>query len=129
MDSYRFLPSPAFRLLEMRPAREPPVFPPLLLFLAQGKDTVCPVKQAAMTRNQREMWLPFVFAADRFFAPPEPGYGGPCPPSGTHRYFFKLYALDTVYNLSAGTTKDDLEKVMRGHILGQAELMGTYHRK
>jgi Raf kinase inhibitor-like YbhB/YbcL family protein len=59
----------------------------------------------------------------------KPGYGGPCPPSGTHRYFFKLYALDTVLNLPAGTTKGNLEKAMQGHILGQAELMATYQRK
>jgi hypothetical protein len=57
------------------------------------------------------------------------GYGGPCPPSGTHRYFFKLYALDTTVTLSPNTTKKDLEKVMQGHILQQAELMGKYTRQ
>ena len=57
------------------------------------------------------------------------GYGGPCPPSGTHRYYFKLYALDTAFNLPASTLKKDLEKAMQGHILGQAELMGTYRRR
>jgi Raf kinase inhibitor-like YbhB/YbcL family protein len=57
------------------------------------------------------------------------GYGGPCPPSGTHRYFFKLYALDTILNLQPGTTKKDLEKVMQSHVLAQAELMGKYARK
>jgi hypothetical protein len=57
------------------------------------------------------------------------GYGGPCPPSGTHRYFFKLYALDATLNLPPGTTKKDLEKTMQGHILAQAELMGMYARK
>lgn len=57
------------------------------------------------------------------------GYGGPCPPSGTHRYFFKLYALDTTLNLPASTTKKDLEKAMQGHILAQAELMGKYRRR
>jgi Raf kinase inhibitor-like YbhB/YbcL family protein len=57
------------------------------------------------------------------------GYGGPCPPSGTHRYFFKLYALDTTFTLPASTTKKDLEKAMQNHILGQAELMGKYSRK
>lgn len=57
------------------------------------------------------------------------GYGGPCPPSGTHRYFFKLYALDTSLNLPPTTTKKDLEKAMQGHILQQAELIGKYARK
>ena len=56
------------------------------------------------------------------------GYGGPCPPSGTHRYFFKLYALDTTLNLPQGSTKKDLERAMQGHILAQSELMGTYKR-
>ena len=57
------------------------------------------------------------------------GYGGPCPPSGTHRYFFKLYALDTGLNLPPSTTKKDLERAMQGHLLQQVELMGKYARK
>jgi len=56
------------------------------------------------------------------------GYGGPCPPGGTHRYFFKLYALDTTLDLPAGTAKGALEAGMQDHILGQVELMGTYTR-
>lgn len=56
------------------------------------------------------------------------GYGGPCPPGGTHRYFFKLYALDITLDLPAGTAKAALEAAMEGHILGQTELMGTYTR-
>lgn len=56
------------------------------------------------------------------------GYDGPCPPSGTHRYFFKLYALDTVLNLSSGAGKEQLLKAMQGHILAQGELMGTFSR-
>ncbi len=56
------------------------------------------------------------------------GYGGPCPPGGTHRYFFKLYALDTILDLPTGTAKGALEAAMDGHILGQVELMGTYTR-
>lgn len=56
-------------------------------------------------------------------------YGGPCPPSGTHRYFFKLYALDTDLNLPPGATKDQLLKSMEGHILAQGQLMGRYARQ
>ena len=56
------------------------------------------------------------------------GYGGPCPPGGTHRYFFKLYALDTVLSLRSGATKAQVEEAMRGHILAQAQLMGKYKR-
>jgi Raf kinase inhibitor-like YbhB/YbcL family protein len=55
-------------------------------------------------------------------------YGGPCPPSGTHRYFFKLYALDTMLNLSSNSKKGDLEKAMKGHILEKAEIIGLYKR-
>lgn len=57
------------------------------------------------------------------------GYGGPCPPGGTHRYFFKLYALDIELNLEAGITKSELLKAMEGHILAQGQLMGKYKRQ
>ena len=56
-------------------------------------------------------------------------YGGPCPPSGTHRYFFKLYALDTKLSIPSYSYPSDLEKAMQGHVLEQAELMGLYSRK
>jgi Raf kinase inhibitor-like YbhB/YbcL family protein len=56
------------------------------------------------------------------------GFGGPCPPGGTHRYFFKLYALDTTLDLEAGISKDDLLSAMEGHILAETQLMGTYAR-
>jgi Raf kinase inhibitor-like YbhB/YbcL family protein len=56
------------------------------------------------------------------------GYGGPCPPVGKHRYFFKLYALDTVLPDLKRPAKAALEKAMRGHIIGQAELIGLYQR-
>ena len=56
------------------------------------------------------------------------GYGGPCPPGGTHRYFFKLYALDTDLDLASGITKAQLVEAMEGHILAEAQLMGTYNR-
>jgi Raf kinase inhibitor-like YbhB/YbcL family protein len=58
------------------------------------------------------------------------GYGGPCPPPGKpHRYFFKLYALDTRLELKPGATKAEVERALQNHILGQAQLMGTYQRK
>ncbi len=56
------------------------------------------------------------------------GYGGPCPPSGTHRYFFKLYAVDIILDLAVGTARGVLEAAIEGHILGYVELMGTYTR-
>lgn len=56
-------------------------------------------------------------------------YGGPCPPSGTHRYFFKLYALDKTLDLDSKATKIKLAKAMQGHILQTAELIGTYQRR
>lgn len=58
----------------------------------------------------------------------KPGYGGPCPPSGTHRYFFKLYSLDTMLDLSPDAKKEDLEKAMEGHILDKTELIGLYQK-
>jgi Raf kinase inhibitor-like YbhB/YbcL family protein len=56
------------------------------------------------------------------------GYGGPCPPSGEHRYIFKLYALDGPTGLKPGATKAQLLAAMKGHILAEAELMGKYKR-
>jgi len=56
-------------------------------------------------------------------------YRGPCPPSGTHRYFFKMYALDTILNLNSSATKTDMEKAMQGHILEQAQIIGLYKRR
>ena len=56
-------------------------------------------------------------------------YGGPCPPSGTHRYFFKVYALDTMLAIPPTSTKADLEKAMRGHILAEGQLIGLYKRR
>jgi hypothetical protein len=56
------------------------------------------------------------------------GYGGPCPPSGEHRYFFKLYALDKELDLSASSGKDELEQIMPGHVLDSVELIGLYSR-
>ena len=57
------------------------------------------------------------------------GYGGPCPPVGRHRYFHKLYALDTVLPVLQPATKAALEKAMQGHILAQSELVGYYRKK
>jgi Raf kinase inhibitor-like YbhB/YbcL family protein len=59
----------------------------------------------------------------------KPGYGGPCPSSGSHRYFFKAYALDTELDLVAGSNKDALMVVMKDHILAEGELMGRYQKR
>ena len=56
------------------------------------------------------------------------GYVSPCPPSGTHRYFFKLYALDSSLGLDSSAKREDVEKAMQGHILAQAELIGLYKK-
>ncbi|HEX7182027.1 MAG TPA: YbhB/YbcL family Raf kinase inhibitor-like protein [Thermoanaerobaculia bacterium] len=56
------------------------------------------------------------------------GYGGPCPPVGRHRYFHKLYALDTVLGGLRTPTKAELEKAMEGHVLARGEIIGTYQR-
>lgn len=56
------------------------------------------------------------------------GYGGPCPPSGTHRYYFKIYALDIVLGLQSGASKADLLKAMEGHVLSEGQIMGRYKR-
>ena len=55
-------------------------------------------------------------------------YGGPCPPSGTHRYFFKVSALDAMLTLSSNATKKDVEKAMNGHVIAKGELVGLYSR-
>jgi len=57
------------------------------------------------------------------------GYGGPCPPSGTHRYFFKIYALDAEVDLEAGANKRQLLGAMEGHIIAQGQLIGKYKRR
>ncbi|MFH0901120.1 MAG: YbhB/YbcL family Raf kinase inhibitor-like protein [Pseudomonadota bacterium] len=56
------------------------------------------------------------------------GYGGPCPPIGSHRYFFKLYALDTILPDLGKPTKAKLEQTMQGHVIAQTELLGTYQK-
>ena len=56
-------------------------------------------------------------------------YGGPCPPSGTHGYFFKVYALDTRLDLSPSSRKKDVERAMKGHVIAEGELVGLYRRR
>jgi len=58
----------------------------------------------------------------------KPGYGGPCPPIGRHRYFFKLYALDTSLGDLGAADKEKVEAAMKGHVVGHAELIGTYEK-
>jgi len=56
-------------------------------------------------------------------------YGGPCPPSGTHRYFFKIFALDKELDLPAGSKRAQLDTAIKGHVIAQGELMGRYSRQ
>ncbi len=77
-------------------------------------ESVSPLESASLSQGQNS-W-------------PKPGYGGPCPPSGTHRYYFKLYALDRDLDLGPETDKDALLSAMEGHVLARGELMGTYAR-
>jgi Raf kinase inhibitor-like YbhB/YbcL family protein len=56
------------------------------------------------------------------------GYGGPCPPGGTHRYYFKLYALDTELDLKPGASKKELERAMKGHVVAEEQIMGRFSR-
>ena len=60
---------------------------------------------------------------------PNLGYGGPQPPSGTHRYYFKIFALDRVLDLKSGAKRREVDAAMRGHVIGLGELMGRYSKK
>jgi hypothetical protein len=82
-----------------------------------------PPSTAAIAKGQKIPWTQGTTSWNR------PGYGGPCPPSGTHRYFFKLYALDIMLELKTGAQKKELEAAMQGHMIASAELMGRYRRR
>lgn len=56
-------------------------------------------------------------------------YGGPCPPSGTHRYFFKVYALDTMLDLEVNSRKKDVERAIKSHIIAKGQIIGLYKRR
>ena len=60
---------------------------------------------------------------------PNLGYGGPQPPSGTHRYYFKIFAVDRTLDLKSGAKRRDVDAAMRGHVIAQGELMGRYSKK
>jgi Raf kinase inhibitor-like YbhB/YbcL family protein len=82
-----------------------------------------PAAQTALPQGETGIGQPGQNGAGR------PGYTGPCPPSGTHRYFFRLYALDLpTLGLSAGASRDQVVSAMNGHILAQGQLMGRYAR-
>jgi Raf kinase inhibitor-like YbhB/YbcL family protein len=81
----------------------------------------------AETKEIREHTVPFG-ALEGTNSGRKKGYTGPCPPGGTHRYFFRVFALDRKLALEAGAGRDELERAMEGHILATAELMGNYGR-
>lgn len=138
--------SPAFKQNQMLPAR----------FTCQGEDINPPLVIENIPKEAKSLalivddpdapagtwvhWvvfdIPVISKIDENSIPGKQGYndfsrndwGGPCPPSGTHRYFFKIYALDTILNLKEGIHKKDLEKAMQGHILDKAELIGLYKK-
>jgi Raf kinase inhibitor-like YbhB/YbcL family protein len=86
-----------------------------------------PASATELSENGAKSWLPSA-AAQGSNDWGKQTYGGPCPPIGRHRYFFKLYALDTELNGLNNPTKAQLEKAMKGHIVGKAELIGTYQK-
>lgn len=79
------------------------------------------------TKEIRENTVPFG-AGEGINCWGEPGYGGPCPSEGMHRYFFRLFALDVRFKLPSDSAREKLEAAMVGHIVATAELMGTYAR-
>lgn len=107
---------------------------------AKTKSLVLIVDDPEAPRGTWTHWLlyniPPVSSIDENSAPGEQlkndsgdyGYGGPCPPIGTHRYFFKIYALDTMLDLPKSSNKQDLLNAMQGHVLERAELVGSYGR-
>lgn len=79
-----------------------------------------------LKKNIRAEDIPAVYGTNSWG---NSAYGGPCPPSGTHRYFFMLYALDKELSLTANATKKDILKAIEGHVIQRAQIMGTYQRK
>lgn len=141
--------SPAFAAGAMIPARFTAdganVSPPLAIsgVPAEGKSLVLVVDDPDAPAGTWNHWLLWNVAPDTKLieedsAPPgaivgkndfgRTVYLGPSPPSGTHRYFFRLFALDTVLDLKAGSDRDQLDRAMKGHIISTTELMGRYSR-
>ncbi len=87
-----------------------------------------PAAHEGLEEHIAEDFAPFPGSAHGLNSWGKAHYGGPCPPSGTHRYYFKLYALDARLNLKPGATKGDILRAMDGHILAEARIMGTYSR-
>ncbi|MFZ5954618.1 MAG: YbhB/YbcL family Raf kinase inhibitor-like protein [Candidatus Dependentiae bacterium] len=85
-----------------------------------------PSQVTAIEKNASAQDIPAIYGTNSWG---KNKYGGPCPPSGIHRYYFTLYALDTELSLTAKATKKDILKAMNGHIIERAQIMGTYQRK
>jgi Raf kinase inhibitor-like YbhB/YbcL family protein len=118
------------------------VNPPLSIpvFPAEAKSLVLIVEDPDAAGKTFDHWIVWnIFPVDIIKENSIPGvegrngfgkinYSGPCPPTGTHRYFFKLYALDAMLDIKEGSEKDVVEKAMQEHVIASGEIMGTYRK-